>query len=72
MGGTTDPTPTALPPNFNKYLMSAYYVAGVTLGDQDMDPGGESWERGKLHVCGSSVYTVENGQGKTTQLRPEG
>lgn len=39
MGGTTDPdspTPTALPWNFNKYLMSAYYVPGTLLGDQDM------------------------------------
>lgn len=41
MGGTTDPdspTPTALPWNFNKYLMSAYYVPGTMLGDQDMVP----------------------------------
>lgn len=89
MGGTTDPdtsTPTALPLNLNQYLMSAYYVAGITLGDQDIAPAltqlsqwgrqktscltsaqhAESWERGKLHVCGSSVCTVKNGQGETT------
>lgn len=41
MGGTKDPdipTPTALPLNFHKYLMSTYYVAGTTPGDQDMGP----------------------------------